>query len=383
MKASVTKIFLYITFYRLFTLLAVFLGTYFLTSNAQYLGGGVGLYTNSPYFWGWLNFDGAHFLSIAYFGYKNLQYFFFPGFPMLVREVATLLNGLYISYAISGLIVSHVAFFLALIGLSKLLLLDYKVEAVLKTFLLLFLFPTAFFFVSYYSESLFLASVVWSLYFARQKQWLIAGMLGAVATATRVIGIIVPVLLIVEGINFYEKSRKKQDMVWALISAAIASFGVMGYLYFLWTKTGDPFHFINNVGIYGEQRSGQMVLLPQVFYRYFFKIWPATNFSYFPWVFTLVLETVTAFVLLCSTILSFAKLRITYAIYLTLGFIIPSLSGSFSSLPRYAIVLFPMFIILALAAEKLPKQLQIAVGVILLAVQVIGIALFTRGYWVA
>src|SRR3989344_1296507 len=83
----------------------------------DFLGGGMDNYLKNPFLWSWLNFDGNHYLSIAMYGYKPLQYFYFPLFPLSLGVVAKLLGGAQSMYALSGLLVSNITFFVALLGL--------------------------------------------------------------------------------------------------------------------------------------------------------------------------------------------------------------------------------------------------------------------------
>jgi len=123
--------------------------------------------------------------------------------------------------------------------------------------------------------------------------------------------------------------------------------------------------------------------LPQVFYRYIFKIIPNLNYSYMPVVFTTAMEFVVSSAFLGLAIYSFFKLNIGYSIYLTLGYIVSTISGSFSSLPRYVLVLFPAFIIVSIWLEKLPKVWKTVVLVILFVLLAISQSLFFRGYWIS
>ena len=52
-------------------------------------------------------------------------------------------------------------------------------------------FPFAFFFGAVYTEALFLAAVVWCVYAFRTDRFLLGGLAGAVATATRVNGVLI------------------------------------------------------------------------------------------------------------------------------------------------------------------------------------------------
>ena len=346
-----------------------------------FLGGGLTNYLKNPYIFSWLNFDGEHFLVIAQRGYRELEYFFFPLFPLLIRLVAKILSNTLGGYAVTGLLISNLAFFLGLIGLIKLVKLDFSENIVRNAIFLLLLFPTSFYFGSYYSESLFFALCIWAFYFARTKKWIPAGILGILVTATRVVGLaLFPALIIESLIQF------KKDRIHPLIPV-LASFSVMlgfiAYAIFLNIETGDPLNFFHNVTIFGQQRAAGLIVLPQVFYRYIFKIMPNLDYNYFPVVFSTLLELGSAILFLILVIASFFKLRLSYSIYLMLGYIIPTLSGSFSSFPRYVLVLFPGFILMSLFLSRHNKGILVLLSMISLVLLGIATSLFVRGYWIA
>jgi Gpi18-like mannosyltransferase len=364
----------------LFALLFFAVGAVSLQQN--FLGGDLAGYLKAPYLWAWANFDGEHYLSIAYQGYLPLTYFYFPAYPLITRFFANLFNQSFSSLAISGFLVSNISLFLALIGFWKIIRLDFQKNIAKLTIILLLVFPTSFYFGSLYTESLFLALVIWSFYFARKQKWLLAGILGAVLTATRVVGITLVPALIVE-VWLQKRKNKKLDLFWPIVGILLVPLGLFAYMYYLKVVTGDPLEFFHSVSIFGQQRSQNLILLPQVFYRYFFKVLPNLNYGYFPVVFTTFLEIVAAIVFLVLTIVSFFKLRLSYAFYLAAGYLIPTLSGSFSSLPRYVLVLFPGFILMAVWLSKKSRWLRTAFLLILFLALGIATALFVRGYWVA
>lgn len=334
-------------------------------------------YLKYPWLFAWLNFDGEHYLSIAQEGYQPLTYFFFPAYPVVTRLMGWLFGGEQISFAVSGLIISNVSFIVALMGLWKLAKEDFSEKIAKYTVVSLLVFPVSFYFGSFYTESLYLMLTVWSFYLIRRNRWFYGGVLGAGASATRIIGIaLVPAYL-----TEYARIKNKKLIKFACI--LIIFLGLAGYMLYLKLQTGDPLNFLNTVGIFGGQRSSTLILLPQVFYRYFFKILPNLSFSYFPVVFSAFLEITTAIVFLALSVWAFFRLRFSYAVYLVLGYLIPILSGSFSSLPRYVIVLFPAFILIALWVSKLPGYVKLAFFTILFVLSAIALSLFSRGYWIA
>jgi len=352
-------------------LLFIFLGfaIKFLPLQQHYIGGGIERYLKNPWFWTWANFDGENYLSIAKYGYLFVGQAFFPLYSLIIRFFG---SGMW-----AGLLISNLSFLIALIGLYKLIKLDYSEKITRLSILLLLLFPTSFYFGSVYTESLFLAFVVWSYYAGRKEKWLITGILGAFASATRVIGVILlPSLLI----GLLIKKKKLEVKHWPLI---LIPLGIIFYMIYLGRFSGDFLAFIHAQVSVGEQRSSTLIILPQVFYRYLFRIIPNLNFNYLPIVFTTFLELGSALLFLILSVYSFWKLKLSYALFLSLGYLIPTLTGSFSSLPRYVLVLFPGFILLALWTEKLSRPFKIVIYGILFISLAIASGLFLRGYWVS
>jgi len=369
-------------FWRLVLFVFLFLAISVVPLQKDFLGGGLVSYLKAPYLWAWANFDGEHYLSLAYQGYQPLTYFYFPVYPLAIRFFANLFSQSFSSLAVSGLLISNTSLLLALIGLWKLIRLDFQKETARLAIILLLVFPTSFYFGSLYTESLFLALAVWSFYFARRRRWFLAGILGAVLTATRVVGIALLPALMVE-VWLQKRKNKKLSLFWPMAGVLLVPLGLFAYMYYLKTTIGDPLEFFHSVSIFGQQRSSSLILLPQVFYRYFFKVLPNVNYDYFPVVFTTFLEIITALVFFVLAIVVFFRLRLSYALYLAAGYLIPTLSGSFSSLPRYVLILFPGFILMTVWLSKKPKWLQtIFLSVLFLALG-IATALFTRGYWLA
>jgi len=377
------KVLSFFVIWRIVLFTFVLLALSSLPLQMNYLGGGLSNYLKSPLLWAWSNFDGEHYIRIAHQGYGDLTYFFFPVYPQVVSYLSGFFADNIVSYVISGLLVSNLSFIVGLLGFVKLINIDYKKKVVFISLCLLLLFPTSFYFGSVYTESLFFALIIWSFYFARRRKWFLAGVLGAISTATRITGLaLIPAYLI--EIWLQKKQDGRYNLLSPMMGVLIIPLGILIYMFYLNNQVGDPlifFHSLNQV--FGEQRSTQLVMLPQVFYRYVFKILPSISYSYFPVVFTTWLEFVVALVFLLVSIIGFVELRKSYVVFLFFGYLIPTFSGSFSSLPRYVLVLFPFYILMAIYLSKRSKFLQILVYVFLFICLGIATALFTRGYWVS
>lgn len=361
--------------WRVSLLFFAFLGINFIPLREGYLGGGIEIYKNNPLLWGWANFDGVHYLNIAQTGYGLYQQAFFPLYPFLIRWLTPLF---FQNYLLSGLAISHLAFVVSLYLLYKLIKLDFEEKIAKRSILYLLLFPTSFYFGSVYTESLFLALVLGSFYAARKKQWLIAGVLGAFASAARFAGIFLFPALFVEWCQ--EKTESKNEDIKSFLPLLFIGVGLLFYMWYLKRTVGDPLYFIHVQPFFGAERTGgKIILLYQVFWRYF-KMIATTKLD--PLYFAVWLELLAGVLFLGLSIFAYLRLRLSYFVFMVLAYITPTLSGTLSSMPRYVLTLFPGFILLALLAEKYRwlKIIYPIIGGILLIISTI---LFTRGYWVA
>lgn len=93
---------------------------------------------------------------------------FFPLYPLLMRLVGLPLAG---NLTLSGLIISGAAFIAAMVGLYRLVRDDFDDVVAQRTLLYIAASPAAFFLFAPYTEALFLALAVWSLYLARGGKW--------------------------------------------------------------------------------------------------------------------------------------------------------------------------------------------------------------------
>jgi hypothetical protein len=149
----------------------------------------------SPWLEPWQRWDTLHYQAIAQGGYLAYGSALFtpPLFPVFMRWVGDLLGG---RSLLGGIVIANAAFLLGLVALYRLVVYETNDEQV-ATWTLIFWasFPTAFFLLAAYTESLFLLGAILTLWSLRQKRWWQAGIWGAVVALTRLPGafIVVPV----------------------------------------------------------------------------------------------------------------------------------------------------------------------------------------------
>ncbi len=338
--------------------------------------------THLPYWiWGFGNFDGVHYLRIAQDGYlAQYSQAFFPLFPMLTKffsfvfsRVPNLDINIYTDPAFfySGLILSNAFFLMALFVLYKLLRVDFKKDIAFLSIILLLVFPTSFFFGSIYTESLFLLLAISSIYLIRKGHFFWAAVLISVSTATRITGVLLIPLYLIEAF----KSKNKLNFVWLLITPL----GIFLYMYYLKMTFNDPFYFLTSQPIFGAGRSNsQIVFLPQVIYRYI-KIFLTTNILTLPF-FNAFLEFTFTLIPLAFLVVLFKKMRLSYWIFSIGTLLLGTLTGTLSSMPRYVLISMVLFLpYLITQFRKYIKPVILVSGLL----GVVLIMLFVRGYWVA
>lgn len=330
----------------------------------------------NPLLYSWANFDGVHYLHIAQSGYfADFTQAFFPIYPFLIKYFGYIIP----SHLLVGLLISHLSLALSLWFLYRLLRLDYSDLIAKRTLAILLAFPTSFFFGSLYTESLFLLLMVASLYLVRQKfNSGLAGAVGMVASATRVIGATFTPMLLIEYWQTYQPKTKK-DWLKAL-PLLISGLGLLLYMYYLWQTKSDPLYFLSAQPAFGASRSAdKLILLYQVIYRYLRMLFLTDTSSYIYYNVNLEFWISMLFLGLLSWATWKRSVRWSYLSFGWIAYILPTLTGTFSSMPRYVLLILPGFILLAM----LPKTLYRVVWLIFAGLLLINTALFIQGYWIA
>jgi len=329
----------------------------------------------------WANFDGRNYLNLANhwygaFTHTDKNYALFPVYPILIRALSLITQ----NNLVSGLLISNIAIALAVFFLAKLLSMDYSKQVSRLTVMILLFFPTSFFFGSYYVESTFLLISVLVFYFARQGKFFLAAMFALVGSASRVTGIFLWPALVLEFYLFYGKEIKKilnPEATWLILPPL----GLLAFMKYQFQRTGDALYFIANQPFLGVNHSvDKIILFHQVFFRYTKMLIFIDHTS--PLFFTVLLEFVCGVGFLGLIIYGLRKLRISYLVYVILTFFLPVFTGTFISMPRYVLVLFPLFALLATTLDKAPKRIYNAYFIISSIMAIIAIALFTRGYFI-
>ena len=348
----------------------------------------------------WAHWDGVWFIRIAADGYRAHaeSQAFFPLYPILVRGVAVVTGQ---NYVVAGLIVSLACYAGAMVVLFKLAQALLGPRVALWSVVFISVFPTALFFQAVYGESLFLVLTLLSFWWARRGRWALAGLAGLLAVLTRSSGVL---LLLPLAVVWWEQRRGGEvrlpggpaagpaapvrrpsgvSVAWLLLVPA----GLAVYMVYLWWAFGDPLLFGTVQAYWGRE-----LTLPTT------AIWrgTVTAVSGVRWlvangvgpilgtrlpsggldsdVIANLLEFCGFAAAVAMLVACWRKLPAAYTLYALAALLFPLLYSTTArplySLPRFIIVVFPLFIGAAavLAPDRVWRWVVVAaMGALLVA----------------
>lgn len=311
----------------------------------------------------WVRWDANNYIRIATLGYDGYYengmattLVFFPLYSWIMK----IFNIFIPSIEACGLIVSSICYSLGCVFLHALVSLDYNEKTAKKAVILISVFPFSFFFGAIMPESVFFFTGCACMYFACRRRFVISGILGALASLSRMQGLLLAVFFVTEWINAYKPftlvREKNYRSLWRNIFAKltpvlIMPVGTLIYLYQNYKVTGDAFKFLE----YQETVWGQ--------HAQYFGITVADNFNNILNEFQTGSSTMciwlpqfVLFFLCCATLIyGIRRHKSGYILFLVLYLIMNYTPSLLLSGGRYMTVAFPMFIILADFFEKHPK----------------------------
>lgn len=312
------------------------------------------------------HFDGIHYLRLIEHGYRDVgSQAFFPVYPLLIR----VLTFGYFDPLLTSIVINSILVVGSLYLVSLML-----PRSAFTRFVLLFLaFPTSFYLIFNYTESLFIFLLLLFFHLLSKKSYLASALVAGIASGTRLVGVFLAISLVIDMI----KNKKSIFSIIGMFTISLT--GLMSYMYYLNLKFGDPLMFVHVQTMFGAGRSGgDIVLLPQVIYRYIKIFFTVSPFS------LLYLRAAWEFILfgLSIIVLYLYRHRISLPVmfFCILSILLPTLSGTLSSIPRYLLVIIPL---LAGAVEDHINQSFWVIFSIEYAMLSIALALFVQGIFVA
>jgi hypothetical protein len=244
----------------------------------------------------------------------------------------------------------------------------------------LLVFPSAMFLFVPYTEAMFMLLAVASFYFARQRNWAAAAIAAGLSTGVRSTGMFLAPALLVEYLASvdWQPRRIQADVAWL----ALCPLGLFAYMGFLEWRLDDAlafYHQQDNVP-HAETIAAQKGLIDfipsliddvRVIYLTESGSERYTNIA--------GLVGISFFVASLGGMLYY-RIRASYIVFSVLAVAASLPLGRLDSLNRYILYAFPMFIVLALLAERWPQArtpwLVLSLGLLYLSV-----VRFATGYW--
>lgn len=328
----------------------------------------------------WDRWDSPHYIAIARDGYVNegdARNFlvFYPLYPLLIKIVYYVVH----NYYMAGILVSNISFVVAGFYLYKLTHLENIEDTAFRANKYMIIYPFAFFFGIAYTESLFIALTVMTVYYIRKRNWLIAGICGFLTVLTRNQGILILVPAFVEFVLYIKEARSYNKEKGSISIKGIVKngtclliipYGTLVYLFINKIVTGNWFEFLkiqkehwsNSFGFFAENLKNHVLNMLAYDPSFRISLW--------------IPQVVTFFFVIGLTIYGVKKLRTSYAAYM-LAYILVSFSPTWLlSGPRYIAGLFPIYILLAIAAKnKVVDSILTIVFTMLLSFYAIAFAL--------
>lgn len=334
-----------------------------------------------------VRWDAVWYLSIGQHGYQGTGLAdFFPFYPLLIRA----LSWSAVSAIVAGVLISLVAFWVALEVVYRLVDVDFGPRPAMATVWLIALFPMSLFFSAVYTESLFLALSAGCIYMARRDRWVWAGVLGGLASATRSMGLLLVVPLVV---LYVQQLRSGADPPGArlaglarrwrgLLGIALVPVGLLAYIAEMAIEHGAP------LAMFNSQEAGRGFVLPPVTIVRQFS-WtvnhfgPLTSSGHLEWglAFSGIPELCFLTLACVCAVGMVRRLHPAYSAYAIAALLVllsePTIRGSqpLTSFPRYIMVVFPLWMWLALV---LHRHRRVWIGVLL--VSAVGLGLFTAQF---
>lgn len=320
----------------------------------------------------WFRWDAGWYMQIATSGYSLAQpeagqrnTFFFPLYPMTVRAVGWLFGG---DLAVAALLVSNLCFVAAVVVLFRFVMERWSEEIATRTVALVACAPHALFFSAAYAESLFLLCWVSAFYAAHRRQWLWAGLFVALSGAARGVG---PIVLSGLGLMALEQAQwRLRALDWRVVFLGLGPLGLGAYMAFLHVQFGDIWLFTGGTVTQGWGAGHSLARLAGDFLSWKGGVAPIADLSH--------LLGLTFATVVCA--LGAKKLGWPLTIFTALTLLI--YWSVWYSASRYLVVLFPLFIALALLLEKRPR---LTVGLVYGSALMQGMMtwIFTHADWVS
>jgi mannosyltransferase PIG-V len=296
--------------------------------------------------------DALWYQRIAASGYRtdDASAAFFPLYPIAIMLVA-LLPG--VSILAAAIVVAQGCFLASLVVFHALSLREFGPGVAGRATRYLAIFPTAFFFLVPYTEAPFLLLVLLAFWYARRQSWWLAVLPAALAGLTRSAGVVLVPALAAEALWRWRSGGR--NPLPGLAAAAAPLLGLAAYGGYWLLSAGDPMAPLTAQRTW--QRSFDLPL--HTLLRAVQLAWQYRSY----W----LIDLIVVGIVLAATVLGGRLLSPGYLGYALASLLMPLCdpypARPLMSMPRFVLVVFPAFWVIAVAVErrKLPDGAVTAV----------------------
>jgi hypothetical protein len=300
-----------------------------------------------PEYWKWSRYDFLEmwslgdtgwYLNVAENGYTTqlgqygqANYGFFPLLPKMMHYLGYFTGGPYIA----GLLISNISLIISALLLWKIVALKFDTSTAKRSVVFLFLAPVGFMFSGVFTEALFLLLVLVSFYYSYQNKWGLVGVSGYLVSLTRPSGVFVAVSA---GLEFLK--RMTSNDWWKGLFLLLFPLGTLTFSLHNYLLTGDWLAYVHNKQI---------------------GWWVTTSFPTEALVrgfrsedVVIIINDIYACILLALAVSMFFRLPASWSVYALIQILFPLVSGYLNlvCMFRYSLVVFPLYVLLALYSTK-------------------------------
>lgn len=310
---------------------------------------------NWVYIW-----DGGHYNYIVEHGYSYPEQAFFPLWPLLTKAATLVIPNILISTHTVITLTSITAVILLFLLSKKL----FSTEIAKITVITFLCYPTAFFLLANYSEALFLSLTIGSYLAFEYNRFFLSSALNLFSSATRLVGIANSTVFL-----FTKKLKYSQKGI--LMSISIA--GLLLYMCYLAINFNNPLMFqtaqkhwcnkTNDPSVIEIRCNFQFPLLTLLDYKFLQR----NPYNY--------IDALAGLLAIIMLVPLYRNVKKQYFWYTLINLLTPLSFGRLTSMTRYTLTLFPLFIVLGLLIKN--KKHLLVYAIISGMIQLILITLFT------
>ena len=297
------------------------------------------------------------YVGLAKHGYQSVagpdgqaNWAFFPAYPALAAGISSV-TGLSVFEAM--LVISNLSFLAAMGLLHRLACAEFDRKTADLAVILLCVVPGSYIFSAAYTESLFLLCLTGAFCMIRSRKWMAAGTVAAAAVLTRNLGVglLLPYAWAATDRLFRDKPEgrpapRPAELLGIVAGVLPPMFALAAFMLHLRSRTGDALAFVHVQKAWGRSFGDPISGLlhpdrvPEVNAISFVVAWIAIG-------------------MLARLIFMRRPLLLVLALFLVL---VP-LTGGVASFARYALVIFPLWLVLANALAARPRAAVAVISV--------------------